>query len=331
MPRSVLYNLYGTSEIWDATWFVPADKEVFRKVVPIGHPISNTRVYVVDRHNQPVPVGVTGELLVGGDGLANGYLHQEELTAERFISDPFSNEPDARLYRTGDLVRWRADGELEFMGRLDHQVKVRGFRIEMGEIEAALLQHSAVRETVVVVREEEAGDKRIVAYVVPETEADIHMDAVREFLQGKLPGFMVPNAFVMLTTLPLGPSGKLNRRALPAPTDAVIVQPDKFVAPQTPMEEQLVQAYRDVLQREKVGVYDHFFSDLGGHSLLATQLASLVRTRMNVQLPLRLFFEAPTVADLAEAITLAMQVEQKDTAPALVPVDRNQYRVTSTQ
>jgi hypothetical protein len=260
---------------------------------PIGRPLPNTRAYVVDAHLKPVPVGVPGELLVGGVQLAAGYWNRPELTAEKFIADPFDAAPGARVYRTGDLVRYLPDGNIEYLGRIDNQVKVRGFRIELGEIEATLSGHPAIRETVVLAREDAPGDTRLVAYLVAKGEAP-SVSELKEFLARQLPHHMVPSAFVVLQALPLTPNGKVDRRALPAPEYTVTV----YVAPRTPTEEILAGLWSDVLKVERVGVHDNFF-EIGGHSLLATQLVSRVRRDLSVELPLRNLFASPTVAGLA--------------------------------
>jgi amino acid adenylation domain-containing protein len=269
--------------------------------IPIGRPIANTQVYVLDPHLQPVPIGVPGELYIGGDGLARGYLNRPELTAERFLPHPFSDQPGARLYKTGDLARYRPDGQLEFLGRLDQQVKVRGYRIEPGEVEAALTQHPAVREAVVLAREDGPGDTRLVAYVVPNQPPGPSMSDLRSFLQAKLPNYMVPSTFVMLAALPLTPNGKVDRRALPAPAPTRPALDDALVAPRTPVEAALAAIWAEILRLPQVGVHDNFFA-LGGHSLLATQVISRLQAAFQVDLPLRRLFEAPTVAELAQAL-----------------------------
>ncbi|MGC0779176.1 MAG: amino acid adenylation domain-containing protein, partial [Candidatus Acidiferrum sp.] len=251
-------------------------------------------------------------------GLARGYLNRPELTAEKFIPDPFSAEPAARMYKTGDLARYRPDGNIEFLGRADHQVKVRGFRIELGEIEAVLGQHPAVREAVVLAREDAPGEKRLVAYVVAESTAD----ELRRFLKDKLPDHMVPAVFVLLDTLPLLSNGKIDRRALPAPDRTRPELDNTFVAPRTPTEELLAQIWAQLLDLERVGVHDNFF-DLGGHSLLATQAVSRMREAFQVEIPLRRLFEVPTVAGLAESIETTRQSGQDLLAPPILPVPRN--------
>jgi amino acid adenylation domain-containing protein len=275
-------------------------------VPPIGRPLPNTRAYVVDAHLQPVPVGVPGELLVGGVQLAAGYLNRPELTAEKFVADPF--RAGERVYRTGDLVRYLADGNIEFLGRIDNQVKVRGFRIELGEVESALSRHPAVREAVVMVREDSPGDKRLIAYVVGNGEAP-GAAALKEHLAGQLPQYMVPSAFVVLEALPLTPNGKVDRRALPAPEYAAAA----YVAPRTATEEILAGIWAEVLKLERVGVNDNFF-ELGGHSLLATQIVSRANERLNLSIPLRVVFEEPTLAGIAryvEMLDLSRQVKKE--------------------
>ncbi len=303
MPR--LVNMYGITETTVHVTYRPilrADVEA-GEGSPVGVAIPDLAVWVLDGRGNPVPVGVPGELYVGGGGVARGYLGRPELTAGRFVPDPFAAEPGARMYRTGDRLRWKTDGRLEFIGRVDEQVKVRGFRIEPGEIEAVLCAHAEVREARVIVREDEPGEQRLVAYIVGEADAD----AMREHLQRSLPEYMVPSAFVALEKLPLTPNGKLDRRALPAAGPAGT---EGYVAPRTPTEEALAGIWAGVLRVERVGILDDFFG-LGGHSLLATRLVSRVREQLGVELPLRAVFEAPTVAGLAAWL------EAASPAPAL--------------
>jgi amino acid adenylation domain-containing protein len=264
--------------------------------VPIGRPVPNGRVYVLDGEMRPLPVGARGELYVGGAGVARGYLGRPELTAERFVPDPFAAEPGARLYRTGDVARWRRAGELEFVGRADEQVKVRGFRIEPGEIEDLLLRHPGVRDAVVAAREDEPGRTRLVGYVVPREQAPSAAE-LRRHLAAELPEYMVPAAFVVLDGLPRTGSGKVDRRALPAP-DAPGAPAESYVAPESEAERRLAEIWAEVLRVERVGTRDDFFA-LGGHSLLATQVVSRVRQAFGAELPLRALFEHPTVTELA--------------------------------
>ncbi|NNB91406.1 non-ribosomal peptide synthetase, partial [Corallococcus exiguus] len=267
----------------------------------IGRPLPNVRVYVLDRTLRPVPVGVAGELFIGGEGVARGYLNRPELTADRFIPDAFSSTPGARLYRTGDVVRWRADGMLDYLGRADFQVKIRGFRIELGEVEAALLKHPQVHAAVVLAREDVPGDKRLVAYVVPPEgmESAPTPEFLKDWLKQLLPEHMRPSALLVLEALPLNTNGKVDRKALPAPQGTALAS--TYVAPRTVAEEQLAALFTQVLRVERVGIHDDFFA-LGGHSLLATQLVSRIRATFRAELPLRALFEAPTVATLAERL-----------------------------
>ncbi|HEX2187720.1 MAG TPA: amino acid adenylation domain-containing protein, partial [Longimicrobiaceae bacterium] len=307
LPRvGALWNLYGPTET--TVWSTARRVERAAGAPPIGRPIAGTRVYVLDARGAPVPPGVPGELRIGGAGVARGYQGRPELTAERFLPDAYAPEPGARTYRTGDRVRWLASGELEYLGRIDQQVKVRGFRIEPGEVEARLLEHPGVRQTVVVAREDASGEWRLVAYVVGEAEAD----GMREHLRRSLPEYMVPGAFVALDRLPLTPNGKLDRGALPAPEYAA---EERYVAPRTPVEEVLAGVWADVLRLERVGAHDSFF-ELGGHSLLAMRVVSRVQEVFGVELPLRALFEAPSVAALAGRVEELRRAE----LPALPPV-----------
>jgi amino acid adenylation domain-containing protein len=268
---------------------------------PIGKSVANTQAYVLDPHLRLVPVGVPGELHIGGSGLAWGYMNQPDLTAESFIPNSFSNEPGTRLYKTGDLARYLADGNIEFLGRLDHQVKIRGFRIELGEVEARLVEHPAVRETVVTARRDTPDEKYLVAYIVTEKYRSVAVSELRSFLQQRLPDYMVPSIFVPLDTLPLTPSGKVDRRTLPAPERTRSGLEKALVAPRTASEELLAEIWSQVLGVDRVGVYDSFF-ELGGHSMLAIRLMARIQDAFQVELSLRLFFERPTIAELAVAI-----------------------------
>ena len=285
--------------------------------VPIGRPIANMRVYILDARQQPVPVGVTGEIVIGGVGVARGYLNRPELTAERFLGDPFCGNPEATMYRTGDLARWQADGNIDYQGRNDFQVKLRGFRIEPGEIEAALLDCKGVREAAVVAREDLPGDKRLVAYVTAQAGTTLAPAALRETLSATLADYMVPSAFVVLDALPLTPNGKLDRKALPAP-DAAAVIARAYEAPQGEIEQAIAAAWQELLGIERVGRHDHFF-ELGGHSLMAVRLASHLRRALGIELPLRQLFAHPVLADLAFVTMHASRSE----APPILPVDRS--------
>ncbi|MGZ4164918.1 MAG: non-ribosomal peptide synthetase, partial [Tumebacillaceae bacterium] len=302
-PDTELINEYGPTEtvVGSIVHTVSRDLEVSGSI-RIGRPIANTQIYLLDNHQQLVPVGATGEIYIGGAGVARGYLNLPELTAERFVAHPFTDKQDERLYRTGDLARYLANGDLEYLGRIDHQVKLRGFRIELGEIEAVLAQHPAVREAVVVVREDVPGDQRLVAYVVAKDEA-LASTELRGYVANHLPEYMVPSAYMLLETIPLTANGKVDRKALPVP-DATRHAESEFVAPRTETEEQLAEIWQEVLRVEQVGIYDNFF-ELGGHSLMATQLLSRMRNAFEVELSLRLLFEMPTIASIAAHIETA--------------------------
>jgi amino acid adenylation domain-containing protein len=309
-----VWNMYGPTEttIWSTLRRVGAGDGP----VSIGRPLANTQVYLLDQNRRPVPIGVAGELHIGGDGLARGYLKRPELTSEKFIPNPFNGDPEARLYKTGDLARYLPDGNIECLGRIDDQVKLRGFRIELGEIEAVLRQHEAVRESVVVAREDVPGDRRLVAYVVPAAGFTADSKDLRAFLQDKLPEYMIPSVVVELHELPLTPNGKVNRRALPAPDYDAQLQKN-YVAPRTPTEELLCGIWAEVLKVSRVGVDDNFF-ELGGHSLLATQVVSRIVPAFNVQLPLRTLFEAPTVAGMAERVE-ALRLQSSTAEASSIP------------
>ncbi len=326
-----VWNLYGPTEttIWSTIHRV----EPGEGPVSIGRPIANTQVYILDNHLQPVAVGVDGELFIGGDGVARGYLNRPELTAETFIRNPFRDYSESCLYRTGDRARFRADGNIEFMGRADNQVKIRGYRIELGEIENVLSHHAAVRECAVVAFNKPVSDsdnreskienpKSLVAYIVRIARMPSVTD-LRNFLREKLPAHMVPSAFVELDALPLTPNGKLDRNALPPPDGTRPKIDAGYVAPRTEIEELVAQEWREVLKVENVGVYDNFF-DLGGHSLLATRVIARLRRTFSVAIALRELFELPTVAGLAEHIDFLRRSGSTVTLTPIVPVERNQ-------
>ncbi|HEU0297990.1 MAG TPA: amino acid adenylation domain-containing protein, partial [Longimicrobium sp.] len=298
LPEVEAHNVYGPSEAATAVAALRCVVDPGRGSVPLGGPTPNARAYVLDGAGEPVPVGVSGELYVGGVGVARGYHDRVRQTAERFVPDPFSAEPGARLYRTGDVVRWQEGGWLEFVGRNDDQVKVRGFRVELGEIEARLCEHAGVREAVVLAREDVPGDRRLVAYVVG--DAGVEVEALRVHLSERLPEYMVPAACVRLDALPLTPNGKVDRRALPAP-EADAYARRGYVAPRTPAEEAVAAVWTEVLRLERVGAEDDFF-ELGGHSLLATRVVSRIREAFGCELPLRAIFEHSRLAALAAEV-----------------------------
>jgi amino acid adenylation domain-containing protein len=301
LPAAELHHSYGPTETSIAATEWTCERGFTGRVVPMGTALANTRLYVLDGRREPVPTGITGELYVGGLPVARGYLNRPALTAERFVPDPFSGAPGARLYRTGDLVRYMPDGNLQFVGRADHQVKLRGYRIELGEVEAALSAHPAVRRCLAVVREDEPGDRRLVAYLVGAAGATPNAGDLRTHLRERLPEYMVPAAFVVLEEIPLTVTGKVDRRALPAPDAAEGSPAEAYVAPRNPIEEAVAEAWREVLGVESVSVNDNFF-ELGGQSISAIKLLSKVNRTLGVELQLRAIFQHPTVAGLAEAV-----------------------------
>ena len=304
-----LHNLYGPTEASVDVTSWACVRNGNSRVVPIGRPIANTSILMLDRSLNALPKGIAGELHIGGVGVARGYLGRPDLTAEKFIPDPYSQTPGAHLYKTGDLARHLSDGSIEFLGRLDYQVKIRGFRIELGEIESALASHPSVREAAVLAREDN-GHQRLAAYVVAAPGSELAAADLRAHLRATLPEYMVPSAILFMDAMPLTVSGKLNRSALPAPEEGQAFAVRPFVAPDSPIEEILAGIWQEILGVERIGVTDDFF-ELGGQSILATQLLSRLRQQLFIQIPLRDFFEAPTIAKLAEAITQS-QYEQDE-------------------
>jgi amino acid adenylation domain-containing protein len=325
-PPGHLVNSYGPTECTTtSTWHEVREVRPDAASIPIGRPIANTPCYVLDRHGELVPVGVPGELHLGGPGLARGYFNRPALTAERFVPNPFAptawSQGGDRMYRTGDRVRWRADGALEFLGRLDEQIKLRGYRIEPGEIEVALREHPAVRSAIVAAREDAPGGRQLVAYVVPDGSPP-PIDEWRRFLQRRLPDFMVPGVFVLLESLPLAPGGKVDRKALPAPTERRPWLAQAYVPPCDSTEEALAAIWIEVLGMDRVGTDDDFFA-LGGHSLLATQVVSRIRSTFGVELRLRVLFEAPTLGALADRVRTAQaaRAQQRDVGSLLAALE----------
>jgi len=319
-PQVRLVNSYGPTEATVVATISELSELTAAARVPIGQAIANVQTHVLDAQLQPTPVGVAGELYLGGAGVAQGYLHRPELTAEQFVPDPFSPLPGSRLYKTGDRGRYREDGQLEFLGRVDRQVKIRGYRIELAEIESLLHQHPAVGEAVVIAPED-PGNPRLVAYFVPQAGTTLVIPDLQRYLKTKLPAYMVPTAFVCLEALPLTPNGKVDRRALPAP-ERVKPNCQSFAPPRTPTEEILAGIWAQVLPVERVGRDDNFF-DLGGHSLLATQVIARVRDHFQIELPLRCLFEAPTVAELTECIEAMRDSAPHQNIPPIVPAERH--------
>ncbi|HCF29074.1 MAG TPA: non-ribosomal peptide synthetase, partial [Cyanobacteria bacterium UBA11049] len=308
-PNTRLINEYGPTETVVGCCIYEVEKQKYPGGnIPIGRPIANTELYILDKYLQTVPIGVVGELYIGGAGVARGYLNRPELTAEKFIPNPFSDQPGTRLYKTGDLARYQPDGNIVYLGRIDNQVKLRGFRIELGEIEAALSEMPVVREAEVILRQDNPGEKRIVAYVVAERQEAIAISDLRRYLSKKLPEYMVPSAFVQLAAMPLTPNGKLDRRALPAPDTSRLNQNNSLIAPQNPTEELLVSIWAEVLNLKQVSIHDNFF-ELGGHSLLATQLISRIRDTFQIEISLFSLFESPTIASFSDRLQVIRQTQ----------------------
>jgi amino acid adenylation domain-containing protein len=312
-----LHNLYGPTEAAIDVSYWACDREHPSAVVPIGRPVANTTLYIVDAKGDVVPPGVPGELWIGGIQVARGYINRPELTAERFIPDPFSDAKNSRVYRTGDLAKYRPDGVIEFLGRIDFQIKLRGYRIELGEIETELKTLKSVEQAAVILRQDVPGDPRIVAYVTGSAETD----AMREWLATNLPDYMIPSAFILLDELPLTFSGKLDRNALPAP-DWSEAASSEYVAPSTPTEEILTKIWQDLLGIEKIGVHDDFFQ-LGGHSIIAMKLASRIVAVMDTQVAVGAVFATPTVSGLAKALEDGTQAGNPATA---APIKRSSRR-----
>jgi len=299
-PKTRLINEYGPTEtvVGCCTYEVRAEDPRSGSVI-IGRPIANTQLYILDAHRNPVPAGVAGELYIGGDGVARGYLNRPELTQQKFLPDPFSGRSGALLYKTGDLARYRKDGNLEFLGRVDSQVKVRGYRIELGEIEAALMENPGVKMSAVLAREDNPGDKQLVAYAVLQGDKFPSAEDLKDFLKQSLPEYMVPAHYVFLESFPLTQNGKIDRKSLPAPTHENVSAAQGFAAPGTETEKKLAAMWAELLKVERVGIHDDFF-DLGGHSLMAIKAVSRIREEFNVDVSLATLLQAPTVAQLAE-------------------------------
>jgi thioesterase domain-containing protein len=315
LPQTRFFNGYGPTESTTfTTCYAIPGKMDGETAIPIGRPIANTRVFVLDKQRNLVPIGVPGELYIGGDGLARGYLNRAELTRERFVPNPFSGDPAMRLYRTGDLVRWRADGNLEFLGRLDHQIKLRGFRIELGEIEAALEGHPGIRQAAVVIRQQGCGDQRLVAYVIHADGAFPSLGVLHEYLAEKLPDYMIPAEFVALKVFPLNPNGKIDRDALPSSAGVVMVKGRaEAQPPRSPTEKTLAEIWTDLLGLDQVGVHDNFF-DLG------VRLFSRIEKTFGKKLPLATLFQTPSIDRLAQVLDDAIEL---DSHPSFVQLGNN--------
>ncbi|MEZ4691278.1 MAG: amino acid adenylation domain-containing protein [Ignavibacteria bacterium] len=298
--ENVIMHVYGPTETTTYATSYPVNEKRDEGTVPIGKPLSNTQLYVLDPSGKSVPVGVGGELHIGGDGVSMGYINNEELTKEKFITNPFSKDPDSRIYKTGDLCRWTSEGNIEYLGRIDDQVKIRGYRIELSEIESVLFEIDSVSNAVILAKEDKAGTKKLVAYVVPEDGFKFNKDEITTKLRSKLPDYMIPALWVEMESLPLNTSGKINKKELPDP-DASQLLSNEYVAPRNETEEKLAAIWKDLLNIEQAGVNDNFF-ELGGHSLLAMRLISAIRREFNSELGIKDIFYYPTIAELAEQI-----------------------------
>lgn len=326
-PRPEVINHYGPTECSDvvACHHLSPHLELYLSgSVPLGSPVPNNRLYLLDTNRQPVPIGIPGELCVGGIQVARGYLNRPGLTAEKFMPDPFSDVPGARLYHTGDLARYLPGGAIEYLGRTDHQVKIRGFRIELGEIETALEEHDTVGQVVVMAREDVPGDKRLVAYIVPEVEQTPSAGVLRQYLKETLPEYMVPNAFVTLEKFPLTPNGKIDRRALPVP-EADRQAEAGYIPPRNEVEELIAGIWQELLNVKNIGVNDSFF-EVGGHSLLAIRAISQINRALQADLQLRSFFENPTIAELSQSIESGRNIATAATGSRIVPISRESRR-----
>src|SRR4030095_8697510 len=323
--QSRFVNAYGPTEATITSTVYGTDMGSSRNSLqtgaPIGRPIANTQIYILDQNQQVTPIGVRGELYIGGAGVARGYLGRAEISAEKFVPDGFGEEPGERLYRTGDVGRYLEDGKIEFLGRVDDQVKLRGYRIELGEVESALNQHQSVRQCVVVAEENESGAKRLLGYVVGEegsTAAEL-----KRHLREKLPKYMIPEAITILEAMPVTANGKIDRKRLPLPNGAGRRPEHEYVAPRRPIEEMLAGIFEETLKLDRVDLSDNFF-EIGGHSLLATQVVSRAKNRFKVEIGVRNIFEDPTVEGLARRIEEAMRPGERPEAPPLVKTSREE-------
>ena len=323
--QAKLVNTYGPTECTDvsAAYLLEQPESFLEQPIPIGKPIFNVKLFILGQHLDLLPVGVVGELHIGGVGLARGYLNRPDLTAEKFIPNPFDEDPRSRLYKTGDLARYLSDGNIEYLGRVDNQVKINGFRVELGEIEIAITQHPWVRQAVVIVWQVHVNDQRLVAYFISNQEDIVSAlaDELPHFLKERLPAYMIPVAFIPLSQIPLTPNGKLDRHRLPTPDPFQIKNKEKFIAPRTAAETALADIWADVLEHENIGIHDDFF-ELGGHSLLATQVISRIRDTFEIELPQRKLFECPTIASLSKQLTM---INQESRLPPITLVNRDKF------
>jgi hypothetical protein len=303
-------NVYGPTEttVWSTVYKLRRHEG---STVPIGNPIANTQIYLMDKYRQPVPIGVPGELYIGGEGVTEGYYNRAELTAEKFIDDPFSGDPDRRLYRTGDLACYNEEGILEFLGRIDQQVKIRGYRIEPGEIETILISHPDIREAAVIAREDVPNSLRLIAYIIWKNGKSLESSGIKEFLKGKLPEYMIPSFYMNIDNFPLTPNGKIDRKGFPAPSESQFTGIHKdYLKPSNDLEEKIAEVWQDLLKLPRVGIQDNFF-DLGGHSLLAVQLHARLKAIADPGLTLIDIFTYPTIKSLEEFVIRKVNPDEK--------------------
>jgi len=314
-----VFNMYGPTETCITAIWNHCRGDESKWTQPLGRPVDNTRIYILDSYGQPVPIGVSGELCIGGDGLAAGYLNRPDLTAEKFIPNPFNQESGLRLYKTGDRAFYLPDGKIEFIGRVDHQVKIRGFRIEPGEIESALSSHTDIHENAVTVSSDASGEKRLTAYYATRSKTDIPISEIRKYLKKFLPDYMIPTRFQFMHALPLTANGKIDRKSLLEPE--WLHEKDDAAKPTNPIEEIIADIWSEILSLDSVGIHDNFF-EIGGHSLIATRIVSRLRRIFNIELSVRRIFESPTISELSTCVQSTRNRDDIPVIPSITPISR---------